>query len=323
MPRFVSVLLVVIAFGSVTGLAWMLGRPTPPDPRVATLEADLRSSQKELARLRDQLAQRPASPAVAASGSADTASAPGASVPAGTGTAPATPGTSKNLRDVLATPGMKAVLEQQQAMQVDVGYGRLFDTLQLNPEEKANFRRLLVEREKALTDITLKLMDPNLTQDQRKQLALDLQNQKAGYDETFKTFLNDANDFSTFKQWEGTQPERVQFDMLGRTLFAQSGEPLSAEQEQQLINTAAQVRKAPASASEFSNPVNLDPAKMTEASIQNYIQQLKKNDDQVVAQAASFLSPAQLKTLQAYQEQARNMALTSMKMSAALGAPGK
>jgi hypothetical protein len=231
-------------------------------------------------------------------------------------------GTGNKLREVLGTPGMRVMMEQQQAMQIDMGYGRLFDVLQLNDAEKANFRQLLLEREKMQTDFALKMMDPNVTPEQRKQMAAEMQAARNKYDETFKTFLNDANDFNTFKQWEDTQPERLQFDMMGRNLFAQSGEPLSTEQEQLLINAAAQVRKSPSAGADLANPATLDPSKLTDAGIQSYIDQLKKNDDQVAAQAADFLSATQIKTLVAYQQQARNMALAGIKMSAALGGQG-
>lgn len=298
----------------------MMGRPSPADPRVAGLESDLRGAQREIAKLREQLAERPASPALAPSlgnGTAGAAANPGG-VPTGGAPAPE-PNPRGALRDVMALPSMRMMMEQQQAQQIEAGYGRLFEILSLSAEEKNNLRQLLLAREKGQTDFALKMMDPNLTAEQRQQLAQQMQAENSKYDESIKAFMNNANDFNTFKQWEDTQPERVQFDMMGRALFTQSGEPLSAEQEQQLIKVAAEVRKTPNPASEFLNPASMDPTKLTDEAIAGFVQQLKKNDDLVAAKAASFLTPGQLKTLAAYQEQARNMAQTSVKMSAALG----
>ena len=63
------------------------------------------------------------------------------------------------------------MLEQQQTMQIEMGYGRLFEVLQLNPEETAHLKNLLLEREKTQTDMALKMMDPNITQEQRAALV--------------------------------------------------------------------------------------------------------------------------------------------------------
>ncbi|MDZ4287631.1 MAG: hypothetical protein U0984_06725, partial [Prosthecobacter sp.] len=77
---------------------------------------------------------------------------------------------------------------------------------------------------------------------------------------------------------------------------------------------------------DITDPANMDPTQMTPAKIENFLQQKKGVDDQVLAQAAAVLSPGQIKTLAAFQEQARNMARTGMQMSSMMingGGPGK
>ncbi|MDZ4286512.1 MAG: hypothetical protein U0984_01060, partial [Prosthecobacter sp.] len=245
MPRFLTIFLAVLALGSFTGLAWMLGRPTPPDPRVAKLESELRTLRQDNDRLRQQLEARPAAVTQTRPSASSSGDKAAADLSAGLATAPKQPGGISGLRDMMATPGMRAIMEQQQAMQIDMGYGKLMNILQLNDEEKAHFKKLLLEREKSQTDMGLKMLDPNLTPEQKKKLAQDMQAQRKTYDDTIKAFLNDAGDYTTYRHWEDTQQERLQFDMMGRSLFSSSGEPLSDQQEQQLIDLMAQVRKAP------------------------------------------------------------------------------
>lgn len=325
MPRFITVFLVVLAVGSFTGLAWMLARPMPTDPRVAKLESELQTLRRENERLRQQLEQRPASPlpsAPAVSGSGDKAAA---DLAAGLASAPKGSKGVNGLRDMMATPGMRAMMEQQQSLQIDMGYGKLMGILQLNDEEKAHFKKLLLEREKAQTDMGLKLLDGNLTPAQKQKLVQDMQAQRKTYDDTIKTFLNDAGDYNTYRHWEETQQERMQYDMMGRSLFSSSGEPLSDQQEQQLIDLMAQARKEPTAPADITDPANMDPTQMTPAKIDSYIQQLEKVHQNVRAQAATVLTPGQLKTLESFQEQTRNMARTGMQMSTMMingGTPG-
>ena len=321
MPRFLTVFLAILALGSFTGLAWMLARPTPPDPQVSKLESELQNLRRENERLRQQLEQRPrmAVSHATAAGEDKTAADLAAD-------APNTQNKPGGLRDMMDTPGMRAMMEQQQSMQIDMGYGKLMGILQLNDEEKAHFKKLLLEREKTQTDMGLKMLDRNLTPEQKKKLVQDMQAQRKTYDDTIKAFLNDAGDYNTYREWEDSQQERLQFDMMGRSLFSSSGEPLSDQQEQQLIRMMADQRKAPSAPADISDPANLDPTQMTPAKIESYIQQLNNTHKNVQVQAASILTPGQLKTLEAFHEQTRNMARTGMQMSTMMingGAPGR
>ena len=321
MPRIVAALLILISVSSIAALSWVLARPTPADPRVAALESELDSARKELTRLREQLAQRPGLPASGgtAAAAAPAGADPSAALAGGLAGAPQRPATaSGNRREVLATPGMRAMLEQQQTMQIEMGYGRLFEVLQLNPEETAHLKNLLLEREKTQTDMALKMMDPNITQEQRAALVKEMKEHREKYAETIRAFMNNEEDYKTFKSWEETQPERVSFDMMGRTLFSQSSEPLSQQQEQELINLMAEVRRTPSTTPDITDPANYDPRTMTDAAVQEQLQRLEKNDQAVLQRASQFLTPAQLQTLQAYQQQVRNMAATGMQMSKAL-----
>jgi hypothetical protein len=317
MTRFITLFLAVLALGSFAGLAWLLARPD----HTAQLKSEIQALRQENVRLKQDLDQAKRSAATPAQVPVAVAAATGANqiandLAAGAAAAPKRPASGPaNLREMMSDPGMRAVMEQQQSMQIDMGYGRLMTQLGLSDEERAHFKKLLLEREKAQTDGALKLLDPNLPADQRQKIAQDLQAQRDAYEETIKQFLNDSGDFQTFKHWEDTQPERVQFDMMGRSLFSSSSEPLSPTQEQQLIDMMAQVRKSPSAPTDITNPATTDPTQMTPERIDSYIRQLETMHQNIQVQAQGILTPGQVKTLASYLEQTRNMAATGMKMS--------
>ncbi|HCN27205.1 MAG TPA: hypothetical protein DIT64_00110 [Verrucomicrobiales bacterium] len=309
MKNLLLVLLGLATLGSMLALAWVLGTPAAPDPRVAQLEAEIKEARRTIATLKRDLEKRelpslppsPATPAPAAGPDA----APPPPAAAGRG----------GLRDMLANPQMRAVMDQQQAMQIEMSYARLFQHLGLNDQEKEHFKKLLTGRQKAMMDTSLKLMDPNLTPEQRQALSQEVEKQKTAFDQTIKAFLNNEDDWQTFQQWEATLPERQMFDTLGRGLFSSSAEPLSAQQEQQLIQLMAGVRASPGRGGNLMGKTNMDPAKMTPELINEMVSQLQVNAQVVEERAAQFLTPAQLQTLRAYHKQTIEMSKSGIEMS--------
>lgn len=293
----------VLSATSILALAWKMASPPPPNPRMAELETELKEAKQTIAQLRKELALKPVPPPVAVA-------TPKSAVPG----APAQPpgmvrtsnsGQGANLREMLANPAMRAMVEQQQAVQIDVGYARLFEYLQLNDQERSHLRKLLVDRLKMETDFGIRMMEPGLTQDQRRELAAQLQQQKGTYDSTIKSFLNDDNDWKAFQHWEDTQPERTQLDSVGRNLFTASGEPLNPIQEQQLVDLMAQVRKTN---SQVQVGSGVD-------AVQRQILQMEANDKVVFERAGGFLTPTQMRTLQNFQQQTQTMMRAGLQMS--------
>lgn len=310
MKNIVVPILGAVSIVSTGAVAWLLATPASVDPRATKLEADLKEARQTITSLKAELARKATAPAVVAS-------APATSVadPTPGDTAPSSPGDQGDLRKMFSNPAMRAVLEQQQAAQVEVGYGRLFEHLQLTSEEREHFKKLLTGRQQLQTDLGLQLMDPNLTPEKRQELMTEAKNQLAVYDATIKKFLNDDNDYKTYRQWEDTQPERVQFDTIGRSLFASSSEPLSQPQEQQLINLMAEVRKSPNSIGGLNDQTGTDPTKLTDEMIAQQMQQIESNARIVSERAETFLSPGQQQTLKKYLEQMKTVSKSGIEMT--------
>ncbi|MBV6499568.1 MAG: hypothetical protein CJBNEKGG_02025 [Prosthecobacter sp.] len=287
---------------SLISLAWLLGTPAPADPRVAKLETELKEARLTIAQMRRDLAARPASlPATPAPSPKTLQASPAIEAPAATRSPQAT--TAGALREMLKNPAMRDLLGQQQAVQIETGYARLFEYLKLSDEEKAHFKKLLVERAKTEADLGLKLLDSSLTPEQRSQIIAEGEKNKKAYDETIRGFLNDESDWGAFQKYESTRPERTQFETMGRSLFTASGEPLSTQQEDQLIDLMAQVRQNPTPEQSQLARAMSNPAQMTDANLKSLLEFQRASNARILQQAAGFLSPEQLKTLQAYQEQ--------------------
>jgi len=306
MKNIVIPILGAVSLVSTGAVAWLLATPASVDPRVVKLETELKEARQAMASLKAELARKPAAPptpTVAATGT------PTMENP------PAAPVEKQSLREIYSSPAMREVIDQQQAAQIEVGYAQLFEHLQLNAEEREHFKKLLIARQKMQTDLSLQLMDPNLSQDKRQEIMAEVKKQRAAYEETFKSFLNDDNDWKTFAQWENTAPERTQYDTVGRSLFSASAEPLSKNQEQQLISLMAEVRQSPYSVGGLNDQTGTDPTKLTDEVIEQQLKQIEANHQIIAERAETFLTPTQRQTLQTYLNQMKTMSRSGIEMS--------
>jgi len=322
-PRSLQILFILAGAALAVVAGWLIANPAELKRQLAETQNDLRTTRAEVVRLKKELALKPAlvSRQDFSSPAPPQATAPAPPTQGETPVKPSAPGTpaetlGKSLRKMMEAPGMKAAMKQQQAVQLSLRYAPLIDKFNFNDQEKEAFNQLLADRMSAQTDLGLKMMDTSLTPEQRKQLSADYQTAKQASDAAIKNFLNDDGDYQTFQKWEDTSPERMQMQMMGTSLFASSAEPLSAQQEQQLIDTMYQARKqSDTKGQDLSSPANFDPAKFTEEGLQNLLKALDANSQTVAQNAKSFLTPGQLQTLANMQSQMRSMTESSMRMA--------
>lgn len=309
------VLLSATTLGCVIALAWILGTPAPVDPRVASLEADLKEARQTIAQLRKELAAKPVASTPASAPATPVAQAAGslAEAPAA---APSTGPAA--LREVLKDPAMRELLSRQQAMQVETSYAGLIEYLKLNDEEKAHFKKLLTDKARLEADQGLKLLDPKITPAEREKIITETEKAKKAFDDTIRAFLNDENDWSTFQNWENTRPERMQFEAMGRSLFNSSGEPLNAQQEDQLIQLMAQSRQSPSPEQKAMLQNLKNPSQMNDGNIKTYLEYQRVTNEATLRQAAGFLSEGQMKSLKNYLDQQLNAAETGFRMGSML-----
>lgn len=220
----------------------------------------------------------------------------------------------KAMAEMMKNPAMREMIKQQQIAQMDMQYGGLMSRFQLSDEEKANFKQLLAERVQMESEIGVQMMDDGLSADQRTALMKQITESKKATEEKIRTFLNNDEDFQTYKQWEDSKPERMQLSM-GQSLFSSAGEPLSQDQEQRLIDTMHQVRTTPKSTPDLSKPENFAPGNLTPSAIEKQLASFDTDAARVLQQAAGYLTPKQLETLKALQAQWRTLQKTGLEMS--------
>jgi hypothetical protein len=197
---------------------------------------------------------------------------------------------------------------------VEASYARLMEQLQLSEEEKTHFKQLLIDKQKVETDLGMKMLDPNLSPEQRKQIVAQAEKNKKTYDDAIKTFLNHESDWHHFQAYEDAKPERISYDSMGRNLFASSSEPLTQQQEQILMNTMTQVRKSPTQEQLALSKSLQDPSQLNAANIARLLEMMKQNNQRILEQSASHMTPGQLKTLAQYLSQNLKNTETGLKM---------
>lgn len=338
MKKLALILAIALAAAAVLTGGWMMSRPAKEHPELTMLRSQLEKAEAEIARLNSELAKRPAvklpAPTASPGSNGIISSAKAATEKAGTPTIgfaaasasdeKGSEGAARSLKKMLEAPGMKDLMKQQGLIQIEMIYGKLFERFQLTSEEKENFKQLLSARFAAQQDLGLKMMDSDLSAEQRKQFTGEYEAAKKASDASIQTFLSNEADYQAFQHWEDTQPERMQFEMMGgRSHFSSVGEPLSPEHEQQLIDIMAAERKAPSALPDLSKPENFSPENMTEEKVQQQLRNLDLQNQAIAQKAAAFLSPAQLQALSKLQQQTRTMAETGLKMSSAMFGKGK
>jgi hypothetical protein len=222
----------------------------------------------------------------------------------------------KNMLGVMMNdPALKDFAIQQQIAQLENKYAGLIDHLQLTSEEKTHFKKLLSERISKETVAGVQLMQPNLSEEQQRKIAQDISSTRKSYEQAISQFLNDANDFDTFKSWEDSIPEREMLQ-AGKVNFEAAGAALTAEQEDQLIRLMTKARN--------NRYEDLPDVYNTEAMVgvhvdDQFIAQLvnkNQKDQQFILQnAPQFLSQQQIPALQKFLQDQAKIYEATLKMS--------
>ncbi len=289
-----------ITVACVIALAWVLATPPDEDPRIAKLEAELKTAKETISQLKKQLEVKPVAPVASTMASPATSSIPAVEPAANAATS--APAGSAALRQVLKDPTMRELLSKQQAMQIETSYAGLIEYLNLNDEEKTHFKNLLTQRAKMEADLALRLLDGKVSPAERQSIVAEVEKGRKAYDETIRKFLNNDSDWNAFQSWENTKPERTHYESVGRTLFNSTGEPLNPQQEQQLLQVMSQSRQSPTPQQmELMRRIQ-NPSELNETNIKAMLEYQRAANEQTLKNAASFLSENQLKALKSYQE---------------------
>ncbi len=221
------------------------------------------------------------------------------------------------LAEMMNNPEMKGMMKQQQEAQIDVLYGGLYNRLHLNDADKQELKKMIAERMQGETELGLRLMDAGLSEDQKKTVFKALSDAKDASDRKIKAFLNNEQDYQMFQSWEGSKAERMALT-LGHAAFSAVGEPLTTQQEDQLVNSMASARTRRTDVPDLSNVKGLASMSGDEKEMARVAAAFSAQAQEVYAAAASFLTPKQLEALKTMQEQQQAMQAASLKMGASI-----
>jgi hypothetical protein len=242
----------------------------------------------------------------------------------------AKPGKKGNaLSEMFSNPEMKEMMKGQQKLvlgpMVDKIFGPFFQQANMNDEQKAFMKDLLLKKLLVGAESGLDLLNGDLDPAKRQEIANKIKDDTAAYDKQVKEYLGDSV-YPQFQQYEKSQGDRMQLDQFSQQIAA-GGTALSPTQAQQLIEAMGQQREGFKWTTDFS-----DQAKMT-ANMSDYLTEEKltrfadekaRYDQEMLARAQNILTPEQYTAYEKFVAAQRQMQVAGMKIAAQMfGAKGK
>lgn len=216
------------------------------------------------------------------------------------------PGLKPNMiSEMMKDPDMLKAMRAQQAMMVKLQYGALVKQLNLNPDQADKFYQTLVDGQMRSAESGSSVLSGGFNAEAAKSIA----NQQKETDSNLQAVLGDSG-FAAYKDYQQTVMDRTQ--LLTLKNYFGDNLALSDDQEQHLLQTmiAARQNVTGPNAPDLSQMNGADKAAMSG----QYLQQQEQINQQVLAQAAAFLSPDQVQALGNSQSNFLNMTKASMAM---------
>lgn len=290
--------LLVLFLGLTTATSVFYAYQQRQSLRVARLAAE--SLERERAELRERLRRAE----LAGGRTTTTADLPGANASTAAGALetdlPAvgnTPAPAEmiagggRLPQFLETPEAQRLLAVQQRAALDQRYGALFRLLNLPPDQLNRLKDLLVERQTAAMDVLAAARSQGLNnRENRAEIRSLLESTQDEVDANIRALLGETG-YQRYEYYNATQPQRTAVNRLEQRL-SYTSLPLSVSQSEQLVQLLA--AQSPSSA---GNTAAARPARaMFFGGGQGTV-----ISDEVVAQAATILNPAQMEALRQLQ----------------------
>jgi hypothetical protein len=223
------------------------------------------------------------------------------------------------IADMMKNPQMKEMMRAQQKVMVDKMYAALPRYLSLSDETKARLSQLLLDRQLAMTEAGLAMM--NGSAEDRKKAAEDSKAVKAESDQAIQELLG-TQDYEVFKQYEASLSEQTNVSMFKDTLSGDDA--LGEQQEYDLVAAMYQAREALPQDSLFNqqNP-SPDLTQLTEERVAETLKQMETLQQRYAEAAATILNAGQLERFKQWQQQMATMQRTGLNMAAQMFNSGK
>jgi hypothetical protein len=226
------------------------------------------------------------------------------------------------MAEMFKNPETKELIKTQQKAvlgpMIEKNYSAYFASLQLNPEQSATLKDLILKKTMVDAEMGISLMgdsDPA----KREELLKSAKDQKAGLDDQIKQFLGDDN-YSQFQGYEKTQPERTAINMF-QDQQATGPNALNPDQVDQLIQIMSQDRQNFKFTTDYSDQSKLSGdlgSNFTEEKISQFQTEMEQLYNEYASQAQSILSPGQFEAFQKFLKSQRDMQAAGLKMAGAM-----
>jgi hypothetical protein len=210
------------------------------------------------------------------------------------------------ITEMMKDPDMLKAMRAQQVMMVKLQYGALVKQLNLTPDQADKFYQTLVDGQMRSVESGSSMLSGANPAEAVKSAA----DQQKETDSNLQALLGDAG-FAAYKDYQQTVMDRTQ--LLTLKNYFGDNLALSGDQEQQLLQAMIAARQ------NVTGPNSPDLSRMSGADkvamADQYVQQQEQINQQVLAQAAAFLSPEQIQALGNSQSNFLSMTKASMAMT--------
>ena len=285
--------------------------PQAPRPSPRMPDKERANYDRTISDLQSRLQSATAAP------SASNAAAPSIAAPSGVSTNMAAQ--FAGIAKMIKNPAMKKMIRAQQQATLDTTHGSLFKGLTLSAADMDTFKELLLDKQMAMMDASLDMMEGGLTPEQLKEKTKQMKDITTGFDEKIKALLGDDG-FALYKDYEDTQPERMQINFFKQALA--EGDQIDASTEHNLIRAMYEERTNFPFTVNLGKQENTDPTLFTEDKIAKYLQEAGQLEQKCLTRASGMLSAAQVEQFKRSQEQQRAMQEMGLRMAAQMFGQG-
>lgn len=212
-------------------------------------------------------------------------------------------------------PTINKMIEASQRGTVGALYADMLDYLDLNEEETRYFMDLLMFRQMEQVDFGMKLMSGQLSQEEREQMAVRLNEVNDEMLAQMETFLNSENDFEEFRFYEKTIGERMALSQLDQKL-AELEQPLSDDEYRELLDLMHRQKEDYDWSTTLHDQQSTDISaeRFSDENMQKHTDDIMTLNENIFAQAANLLSPEQLEAFRASLQATTDMQLAQFQM---------
>lgn len=217
-----------------------------------------------------------------------------------------------NMRE---NPTINKMIEASQRGTIGALYSDMLEYLNLNEDETKYFMDLLMFRQMEQVDFGMKLMSGQLSEEERKQMAVRLEEVNDEMLAQMETFLNNENDFEEFKFYEKTVGERMALSQMDQKL-AEIEQPLSNDEYRELLDMMHSEKERYDWTTNLHDQHNSDISaeRFSDENMQKHTDDIMALNELIFVQAANLLTPDQLEAFKASLQATTDMQLAQFQM---------